>query len=83
MDHLTHLPPPLIIEILSRLDDSADLARCRVVSRTLDGLSCEVRSVHLQCSFDRYARSRSPEARPAITPSWASRTRGKKCVAVC
>ncbi|KAK3027102.1 hypothetical protein RJ639_042396, partial [Escallonia herrerae] len=39
-----------------------------ILIKTLDGLSCEVRSVHLQCSFDRYARSRSQEARPAITP---------------
>ncbi|KAA8534877.1 hypothetical protein F0562_029907 [Nyssa sinensis] len=60
------LPRPLIIEILSRLNDSTDIARCRLASKTLDSLSREVRFINLQCSFERYTKSRSPETN--ITP---------------
>ncbi|XP_059633060.1 F-box/LRR-repeat protein At4g29420 [Cornus florida] len=62
------LPPSLIIEILSRLNDSADLARCRLASKTLNALSREVRFVNLQCSFERYRKSRSPATKSVITP---------------
>ncbi|KAI3447087.1 hypothetical protein Pfo_003752 [Paulownia fortunei] len=62
------LPPPLLLEILSRLADSADLARCRASSKTLNLLAPEVRSVNLQCSYLRYAKSRSPLIRSSITP---------------
>ncbi|CAI9100514.1 OLC1v1037633C1 [Oldenlandia corymbosa var. corymbosa] len=62
------LPTHLVIDILSRLDDSADIARCRVASKTLNSLSREVRSINLRCSFDRYAKSRSPLTRSSITP---------------
>lgn len=62
------LPPPLILEILSRLADSADLARCRVSSKTLNSLAPEVRSVNLQWSYPRYAKSRSPLTRSSVTP---------------
>ncbi|CAL5442897.1 unnamed protein product [Camellia sinensis] len=62
------LPPPLILEILNRLNNSGDLARCRVVSKTLNALSIEVRSINLHCSFDRYTKSRSPETKSLITP---------------
>ncbi|KAL6974678.1 hypothetical protein U1Q18_028860 [Sarracenia purpurea var. burkii] len=62
------LPPPLILEILSRLNDSADLARCRVVSKILNALSAEVRSINLHCSYDRYAKSRAPATKFLVTP---------------
>lgn len=65
---MDHLPQSLIIEILSRLNDSTELARCRLASKTLDDLAREVRSIHLQCSLDRYAKSRLPETRSLITP---------------
>ncbi|PIN21735.1 hypothetical protein CDL12_05573 [Handroanthus impetiginosus] len=62
------LPPPLLLEILSRLADSADVARCRVSSKTLNSLALEIRSVNLQCSYFRYAKSRCPLTRSSITP---------------
>ncbi|KAK9285819.1 hypothetical protein L1049_025020 [Liquidambar formosana] len=62
------LPPPLLLDILSRLNDSTDLARCRLVSKTLNALSYEVRSINLFCSFGRYMKSRSPETKTLITP---------------
>uniref|UniRef100_A0A5B7BTK3 Putative F-box/RNI-like superfamily protein n=1 Tax=Davidia involucrata TaxID=16924 RepID=A0A5B7BTK3_DAVIN len=62
------LPPPLILDILSRLNDSTDLARCRLASKTLNALSHEVRFINLQCSFERYTKSRSPETKSLITP---------------
>ncbi|XP_009598638.1 F-box/LRR-repeat protein At4g29420 [Nicotiana tabacum] len=65
---MDNLPPPLILEILSRLADSTDLARCRVASKTLNALSRDVRSINLYCSSDRYTKSRSPETRDSITP---------------
>ncbi|KAJ8766723.1 hypothetical protein K2173_005334 [Erythroxylum novogranatense] len=61
------LPPPLIIEILSRLADSTDLARCRVASKSLNALSREVRSINLFCTLPRYFHSRSQESTSAIT----------------
>ncbi|XP_027177093.1 LOW QUALITY PROTEIN: F-box/LRR-repeat protein At4g29420 [Coffea eugenioides] len=62
------LPPPLILDVLSRLGDSADLARCRVASKTFNSLSRDIRSINLHCSFDRYAKSRCPLTRSSITP---------------
>ncbi|XP_065862151.1 F-box/LRR-repeat protein At4g29420 [Euphorbia lathyris] len=62
------LPPHLLLEILSRLTDSADLARSRLVSKTFDSLSREVRSINFVCTLCRYLKSRSPETRHLITP---------------
>lgn len=65
---MDNIPPLLILEILSRLADSTDLARCRVASKTLNALSRDARSINLNCSFDRYTKSRSPDIRDSITP---------------
>ncbi|XVF88682.1 hypothetical protein PTKIN_Ptkin19aG0070000 [Pterospermum kingtungense] len=62
------LPPPLVVEILSRLNDSTDLARCRLASKLLNSLSREVRSVKLFCTLSRYLKSRSPETKAHVTP---------------
>ncbi|KAF5748510.1 F-box/LRR-repeat protein [Tripterygium wilfordii] len=62
------LPDSLVLDILSRLSDSSDIARCRVVSKTLNLLSCQVRSINFFCSLSRYLKSRSPETRSLITP---------------
>uniref|UniRef100_A0A2P2J073 F-box domain-containing protein n=2 Tax=Rhizophora mucronata TaxID=61149 RepID=A0A2P2J073_RHIMU len=62
------LPPPIIVDILSRLTDSADLARCRVVCRSLNALSRDVRSINLHCTLSRYNRSRSREDRALTKP---------------
>ncbi|KAK4283927.1 hypothetical protein QN277_000828 [Acacia crassicarpa] len=62
------LPPSLVLEILSRLTDSTDLARCRVVCKTFNSLSNDVRSINLTCSMSRYLNSRSPEANLLVTP---------------
>ncbi|EOY30537.1 hypothetical protein QUC31_020223 [Theobroma cacao] len=62
------LPQPLVVEILNRLTDSTDLARCRLASKTLNSLSHEVRSVNLLCNLSRYLKSRSPETKAHVTP---------------
>ncbi|KAI4347026.1 hypothetical protein L6164_007876 [Bauhinia variegata] len=62
------LPPALLIDILSRLTDSSDLARCRVASKTLNALSDDVRSINLVCSMSGYLKSRSPETKALVTP---------------
>lgn len=62
------LPPSLVIEILDRLADSADLARCRVASKSLNALSRDVRSVNLFCSLNRYLKSRAVETKLLVTP---------------
>jgi hypothetical protein len=65
---MENLPSPLVVEILSRLNDSTDLARCRLVSNTLNSASSEVRSLTLICSISRYLKSRSPDTKHLITP---------------
>jgi hypothetical protein len=65
---MENLPSPVVVEILNRLKDSSDLARCRVVSNTLNEASYEVRSLTLVCSMSRYLKSRSPETKHLITP---------------
>ncbi|WCJ42220.1 F-box/RNI-like superfamily protein [Euphorbia peplus] len=62
------LPPALLVEILSRLSDSSDLARSRLVSKTFNSLSYEVRSINLLCTLSRYLKSRSPETRHVTAP---------------
>ncbi|CAI8619699.1 unnamed protein product [Vicia faba] len=62
------LPSPLLIEILTRLNDTSDLARCRLVSTAFNHASNEVRSLTLLCSMSRYLRSRSPETKHLVTP---------------
>ncbi|KAL4295310.1 hypothetical protein GQ457_12G022560 [Hibiscus cannabinus] len=62
------LPPSLVVEILSRLTDSADLARCRLASKSLNSLTREVRSVNLLCTLSRYLKSRSPATKDHVTP---------------
>ncbi|KAI7725860.1 hypothetical protein M8C21_010928 [Ambrosia artemisiifolia] len=44
------LPHPLLLEILSRLDNSADVARCRVASKAFDDVSPYLRSINLRYS---------------------------------
>ncbi|RZS16031.1 hypothetical protein BHM03_00048004 [Ensete ventricosum] len=65
---LEDLPSPVLVEILSRLGDSTELAQCRLASRTLRTLSRDVRSVRLFCSRDRFLRSRAPATSDHVTP---------------
>ncbi|KAM0037245.1 putative F-box protein AUF1 [Helianthus debilis subsp. tardiflorus] len=44
------LPESLLLEILSRLDNSADVARCRVASKAFDNVFPDLRSINLLCS---------------------------------
>ncbi|KAM7251457.1 hypothetical protein ACFE04_023340 [Oxalis oulophora] len=63
------LPASIIIdEILSRLTDSFDLAHCRLVSKTFNDFSYEVKSIKLLCTLSRYLKSRSLETVNEITP---------------
>lgn len=65
---MEELPPPLVVEILSRLADSAELCKCRLVSKTLNALSKEVTSIQLICTLSRYLTSRAPETKHLVTP---------------
>ncbi|KAL3744805.1 hypothetical protein ACJRO7_013984 [Eucalyptus globulus] len=62
------LPVDLILDILGRLPDSADVARFRAASRTLNAAARGVKSVALLCSLARYLRSRSPDTRSLAVP---------------
>uniref|UniRef100_A0A251V693 Putative F-box domain, Leucine-rich repeat domain, L domain-like protein n=2 Tax=Helianthus annuus TaxID=4232 RepID=A0A251V693_HELAN len=44
------LPESLLLEILSRLDNSADVARCRVASKAFNNIFPDLRSIKLLCS---------------------------------
>ncbi|TKY60801.1 F-box/LRR-repeat protein [Spatholobus suberectus] len=65
---MEELPSSVLAEILSRLTDSTDLARCRVVSKSLNAASYEVRWLNLVCSMSRYLKSRAPETKHLVTP---------------
>ncbi|KAJ4846274.1 hypothetical protein Tsubulata_008791, partial [Turnera subulata] len=62
------LPPPVILEILRRLEDSADVARCRVVSKNFNALADELRYINLTCTASWYHRSRSALTRAETMP---------------
>ncbi|CAL1354820.1 unnamed protein product [Linum trigynum] len=65
---MENLPSSLLVDILSRLDDSGHVARCRLISRNFSAAAREVQSVKFFCSLSRYLKSRSPETRDRITP---------------
>ncbi|KAK7399023.1 hypothetical protein VNO78_10198 [Psophocarpus tetragonolobus] len=65
---MEELPASLLVEILSRLTDTTDVARCRMVSKSLNTASYEVRWLNLACSMSCYLKSRSPETRHLVTP---------------
>ncbi|KAK9072026.1 hypothetical protein SSX86_008458 [Deinandra increscens subsp. villosa] len=49
----------LLLQILSRLDDSADVARCRVASKAFNAVFPDLRSIHLVCSEKWFINSTS------------------------
>ncbi|KAK9072002.1 hypothetical protein SSX86_008434 [Deinandra increscens subsp. villosa] len=53
------LPGSLLLHILSRLDDSADVARCRVAWKAFDAVYPGLRSINLRWSLKWYYSSRS------------------------
>ncbi|KAL7593728.1 F-box/LRR-repeat protein At4g29420 [Lactuca sativa] len=53
------LPQALVLEILSRLDDSADVARCRAAWKTFNTVSLSLRSINLQLPLSSYIESGS------------------------
>ena len=61
------LPSELVVKILNRLNDSADLARSRVASKRFNSLSREVQTVNLLCTLSRYSKSRSTSVTPFKT----------------
>ncbi|EPS67680.1 hypothetical protein M569_07094 [Genlisea aurea] len=63
---MDELPNSLVLEILSRVRDSAGVFRCRHLSKTLNSIAPEIRSADLYCSYNRYVKSRSPPV--AVTP---------------
>ncbi|KAK9048365.1 hypothetical protein SSX86_032673 [Deinandra increscens subsp. villosa] len=58
------LPHALLLQILSRLDDSADVARCRVASKAFDTVSPDLRSIHLRSTLKWYLDSSSTAIKP-------------------
>ncbi|KAH9607906.1 hypothetical protein KSS87_022261 [Heliosperma pusillum] len=62
---MENLPQPLILDILSRLNDSSDLTQCRLTCKTLNTLSYDVTSLRIFCSYHRYVKTR---AHPSSTP---------------
>ncbi|PWA60868.1 hypothetical protein CTI12_AA341070 [Artemisia annua] len=52
------LPEPLFLEILSRLDDLADVSRCRIASKTFVTACPHFRSINHQCTLKQYLNSR-------------------------
>ncbi|KAK2631298.1 hypothetical protein EUGRSUZ_L03123 [Eucalyptus grandis] len=58
----------LILNILGRLPDPAEVARFGTSSRTLNAVARGVTSVALLCSLARYLRSRPPDTRPLVVP---------------
>lgn len=65
---MDHLPHTLLLEILTRLHDSAHLTRSKLTCKTLNSLSTQTPSIHLLCSHSRYLKSRSPQTMSQITP---------------
>ncbi|KAH0901331.1 hypothetical protein HID58_040834 [Brassica napus] len=61
------LPSELVVKILNRLNDSADLARSRVASKRFNSLWREVQTVNLLCTLSRYSKSRSTSVTPFKT----------------
>ncbi|KAI3754214.1 hypothetical protein L1987_53993 [Smallanthus sonchifolius] len=53
------LPHSLLLQILSQLDDSAEVARCRVASKSFDTVFPDLRSINLEYSLKWYNSSRS------------------------
>ncbi|KAK9071993.1 hypothetical protein SSX86_008424 [Deinandra increscens subsp. villosa] len=53
------LPDSLLLQILSRLSDSADVARCRVASKAFNSVFPGLRSINLRCSSEWYINSTS------------------------
>ncbi|KAJ0799705.1 putative F-box protein AUF1 [Helianthus annuus] len=51
------LPESLLLEILSRLDHSADVARCRFASKAFNTVFPDLRSINLQCSSRKFSSS--------------------------
>ena len=63
------LPEPLLFDILSRLDDSADVTRCRLTSKTFETVYPDLRSINLQCTLKWYLNSGSREhSSQVLTP---------------
>ncbi|KAJ0799737.1 putative F-box protein AUF1 [Helianthus annuus] len=51
---MDRLPESLLLQILSRLDDSADVARCLVASKAFDAVFPDLRSINLRRSKNWY-----------------------------
>lgn len=65
------LPESLFLEILSRLDDLADVSRCLIASNTFETAYPHLRSINHQCTLKRYLNSRPSDvssSSQAITP---------------
>ncbi|PWA80389.1 hypothetical protein CTI12_AA197420 [Artemisia annua] len=64
---MENLPEPLILEILTRLNDSTESTRTRLTSRTFNSAYPHLKSINLQYPLTMYLKSRSNTPQP-ITP---------------
>lgn len=64
---MDNLPESLLIEILSRLTDSTESTRSRLISKTFNSIYPDLKSINLQCSLTRYIKSKSNSSK-TITP---------------
>ncbi|PWA66825.1 hypothetical protein CTI12_AA321700 [Artemisia annua] len=55
---MDRLPEVLLLDILSRLDDSADVARCRIAWKSFNNVYSHLRSINLKCNLRMYFKSR-------------------------
>ncbi|PWA80385.1 hypothetical protein CTI12_AA197380 [Artemisia annua] len=53
------LPEPLLLEILTRLSNSADATRFQLSSKTLNSLYPHLKSINLQCTLTWFLKTRS------------------------
>ncbi|KAI3709606.1 hypothetical protein L2E82_39372 [Cichorium intybus] len=66
------LPEALVFEILNRLDDSADVARCQVAWKTFNTVSPDLRSINLQWPLQSHIDSRSRVLKPSNISQYTS-----------
>ncbi|KAL9242037.1 hypothetical protein vseg_016082 [Gypsophila vaccaria] len=66
---MENLPQTLLTEILTRLTDSSDLTRCRLVSKPLNSASYDVNAFRFFCSYDRYTKSQAYPSKTRFKPA--------------
>lgn len=69
---MDNLPAALVFQILSRLDDSADVACCRAAWKTFDTVAPDLPWINLQYPLKRYIELRSRDSDSSSSSSLPS-----------